>query len=301
MQSVETPQTRWEQLGLDIFSLKNTHYLLVVDYFSQFPIVRKLQSLHSVRVIKHLKEIFTEIGVPRCIVSDDGTQFTSQEFKDFMRMWNIQHRVTSPTNAQSNGQAECFVQTIKNSLTKAMEGGEDIYLAILSYITMCLNHSLPSPAELLNSRKSKCLLPLWTQQQNHTHQYRRMMQHQKHKQAKYYNKSAKYLPSLKTGDAVYVQLVPNVRRWTPAIIVETLSVRSYRVKTPKGGVYVRNRKFIRIKHTDSRQSLKATPKDTVLGESITHANRPKRITRKPQRLIESMNFIWTRNTQGRFV
>ena len=32
---------------------------------------------------------------------------------------------TSPTNAQSNGQAEHFVQTIKNSLTKAMEGGED--------------------------------------------------------------------------------------------------------------------------------------------------------------------------------
>ena len=87
LQSVETPQTRWEQLGLDIFTLKNTHYLLTVDYFSWFPIVRKLQSLHSVSVIKHLKEIFIEIGVPRCIVSDSGTQFTSQEFKDFTRLW----------------------------------------------------------------------------------------------------------------------------------------------------------------------------------------------------------------------
>ena len=69
---VETPQSEWEQLGLDIFSLKNTHYLLVVDYFSQFPVVRKLQSLHSMSVIKLLKEIFTEIDVPRCIVSDGG-------------------------------------------------------------------------------------------------------------------------------------------------------------------------------------------------------------------------------------
>ena len=42
LQSVETPQTGWEQLGLDIFSLKGTQYLLTVDYFSQFPIVRKL-------------------------------------------------------------------------------------------------------------------------------------------------------------------------------------------------------------------------------------------------------------------
>ena len=105
LQYVETPQARWEQLGLDLFSLKNTKYLLAVDYFSQFPIVRKLQSLHSVIVIKHFKELFMEIGVPRCIVSDSGTQFTSQEFKDFTRRWDIQHRITLPTNAQSNGQA----------------------------------------------------------------------------------------------------------------------------------------------------------------------------------------------------
>ena len=111
-------------------------------------------------VIKNLKEIFIEIGVPKCIVSDGGTQFTPQEFKYFTKIWGIQHRVTSPTNAQSNGQVERFVQTIKNSLTKVMEGGEDLHLAILSYITTPLNHSLPLPAELLNSRTFSCLLPL---------------------------------------------------------------------------------------------------------------------------------------------
>ena len=113
LQSIETPQTTWEQLGLDIFSLRNTQYLLVIDYFSQFPVIKQLQNLHSLSVIKHLKDIFTEIGIPRCIVSDGSTQFTSQEFKDITKAWGIQHTVTSPTNAQSNGQAECFVQTIK--------------------------------------------------------------------------------------------------------------------------------------------------------------------------------------------
>ena len=85
LQSVETPNTRWEQLGLDIFSLQGTQYLLTIDYFSQFPVVRKLQSLHSLGVIKTLKEIFTTVGIPKCIVSDSGTHFTSQEFKDFIR------------------------------------------------------------------------------------------------------------------------------------------------------------------------------------------------------------------------
>ena len=164
LQSVETPHTRWEQLGLDIFSLQGAQYLLTVDYFSQFPVVRKLQSLHLLSVIKILKEIFTTVGIPKCKISDGGTQFMSQEFKDFIRDWQIDHRITSPTNAQSNGQAERFIQTVKNSLTKAMEGGEDLHLAILSYITRPLNHSLQSPAELLNSRKFRCLLPLRLQE-----------------------------------------------------------------------------------------------------------------------------------------
>ena len=64
LQYVKTLQTTWEQLSMDIFTLKNTHYLLVVDYFSQFPVIQKLQSLHSTTIIKHLKEIFTEIGIP---------------------------------------------------------------------------------------------------------------------------------------------------------------------------------------------------------------------------------------------
>ena len=169
LQYIETPQATWEQLGLDIFSLRNTQYLLVIDYFSWFPVVKQLQSLHSSSVIKHLKDIFTEIGIPRCIVSDGGTQFTSQEFKDFTKTWGIQHTVTSPTNAQSNGQAEHFVLTIKNSLTKAIEGGEDPHLAILTYVTTPLNHSLLSPAELLNSRRYRCILPVQIKQHSHTH------------------------------------------------------------------------------------------------------------------------------------
>ena len=174
-------------------------------------------------VIKHLKEIFTEIGVPRCMVSEGGTQFTSQEFQDFTRRWDIQHKITSPTNVLSNGQAEQFVQTIKNRLTKAMEGGEDPHLAILSYITTPLNHSLSSPAELLNSRKFRCLLPLQIRQQNHTQQYRNVMQCQKHEQAKHYNKSVRDLPSLKMGNAVYIQLGPNTRKWILGIIIERVS------------------------------------------------------------------------------
>ena len=100
---------------------------------------------------------------------------------------------------------------------------------------------------------------------------------------------------------MYIQLVPNVRRWILATIVEILSARSYKVKTIKGGIYIRNRKFIRIRYTDSRQSLETIPKDTAQSEGTTYTSRPRRTTRRPQRLIESMNFIQTRYTQRRFI
>ena len=147
LQPTETPANAWDKLGLDIFQLNGIHYLLTVDYFSHFPVLRRLHSLHSQSVISVLKQIFTELGIPKTIVSDGGTQFTAQKFKDFTRKWQIEHRVTSPTNAQSNDQAERFVQTIKNSLTKVLETREDPNLALLAYITTPLTHNLPSPAE----------------------------------------------------------------------------------------------------------------------------------------------------------
>ena len=59
-----------------------------------------------------------------------------------------------------------------------MEGGEDPHLAILTYASTPLNHSLPSPAELLNSRKYRCILPVRVRQQNHIHRYRNIIQQQ---------------------------------------------------------------------------------------------------------------------------
>ena len=55
--------------------------------------------------------------------------------------------------------AERCVQTMKESLIKTIEEGEDMDLALLTYKTTPRSHGLPSPAELLNYRKNKTLLP----------------------------------------------------------------------------------------------------------------------------------------------
>ena len=66
------------------------------------------------------------------------------------------------------------------------------------------------------------------------------MQDIKHQQVKHYNKSSRNLPKLKTGDAVYIQLVPKARNWEWGMVTKIPSSRTYKVKTNVGGVYVRN-------------------------------------------------------------
>ena len=188
-----------------------------------------------------------------------------------------------------------FCANYKKQSHKSHGRGEDPHLAILAYATTPLNHSLPSPAELLNSRKYRCILPVQVKQQNHTHRYRNLMQRQKQQQTKYYNRNARDLPSIKTGRPAYVQLVPKTRNWTLGYIIERLSLRTYKVKTYNGGIYIRNRKFIKPQYTDSKQSLQTTRMTTNSKEQLeqleqpNHYQRPRRTTQKPQRLIEIMN------------
>ena len=97
-------------------------------------------------VIKTLKEIFTTVGIPRCIVSDGGTQFTSQEFKNFIKDWQIDHRITSPTNAQSNGQAERFVQTKEQSHQSNGRRGR------LTFSNSIIHNNTPESQSTITSR-----------------------------------------------------------------------------------------------------------------------------------------------------
>ena len=159
LQSHPTPELPWDTVATDLFETKNSKYLLLVDYYSRFPVLGKLGSTTSKVLVQKMKAVFAELGVPNIIVSDGGPQYTSAEFKDFMKQWQIEHQVSSPRNPKSNGMAEQCVQTMKASLIETIEEREDRDLVLLTYKTTPLNHRLPLPAEMLNSRKYKTLLP----------------------------------------------------------------------------------------------------------------------------------------------
>ena len=115
---------------------------------------------------------------------------------------------------------EHFVQTMKASLIKTIEEGEDVNLALLTYKTMPLNHRLPSPAELLNSRKYKTLLPTCIVPTRLQETYRQIMDEEKQVQAQQHNRGARVLPRLEQSQKVVVQLDPSKNVWTPAQVVQ---------------------------------------------------------------------------------
>ena len=199
-----------------------------------------------------------------------------------MKQWQIEHRVSSPRNPQSNGMAERCVQTMKASLIKTKKVGQDVNLALLTYKTTPLSHSIPSPAELLSSRKYKILLPTWTVPTKLPKSYRQIMDQGKQIQAQLYSKNTRVLPRLEQSQKVVVQLDPNKNIWTPTEIIQrpTPDSRSYSLKAIHSGVYTRNRRFIK---PDLTITVAPAPKPI----SEPGVTRPTRTIHKPDRLIES--------------
>lgn len=99
--------------------------LIVVDAYSKWMEVKITSSTTSVTTIVLLDELFAAYGIPVTIISANGTQFTSVEFADFLRKCGVKfHKFSAAYHPATNGQAERYVQTIKNAL-KAMSTTEN--------------------------------------------------------------------------------------------------------------------------------------------------------------------------------
>ena len=123
MMSPETPSRPWQPVAADLFEFEGKTYLVTSDYYSDFFELDHLRSPSSVCAIRKLMAHFARHGIPEQLVTDNGSQFMSQDFLKFLRDLDIKHLTSSPHHSQGNGKAESAVKEAKKILRRSRASG----------------------------------------------------------------------------------------------------------------------------------------------------------------------------------
>ena len=159
------PDRPWQHIGVDLCGpLPSGENLLVaVDYYSRWFEVGILYATSTNNVIKCLDNWFTSHGLPELIVSDNGVQFTSVEFKDFVKENGICHRKVTPYSPQANGEVErqnrSIMKAIKTIRAEGKDWKKELNVFLKAYRSTPHTVTNFSPAELLYGRKIRTKLP----------------------------------------------------------------------------------------------------------------------------------------------
>ena len=118
----------FERIARDIMGplpkTKQGHrYILVIcDYATRYPNAIPLKKFTAPEIVKKLVEYFSRHGIPKEILTDQGTNFTSALLKELYQVIGASPIQTSPYHPQTDGLVERFNQTLKQMLRKLVDG-----------------------------------------------------------------------------------------------------------------------------------------------------------------------------------
>ena len=111
------PARLWVRIHVHIAGpLYGKTYFIIVDAHSKWPEVFEMTSTTTSKTIDILRQVFAANGLPDQLVSENGPQFSSEEFQLFLTCNSIKHCRTAPYHPATIHAAERFVQTLKKSI-----------------------------------------------------------------------------------------------------------------------------------------------------------------------------------------
>jgi len=116
----------------------NIGILIILDNFSKFTFL-KFNTKVIISILRD--EIFACFGVPETVVSDNGTQFKSRDFSDFLSKYGVLHIFTGAYAPQSNG-AERVNRSINAALRAYIRSDHREWDVFLSSINCSLRNSI---------------------------------------------------------------------------------------------------------------------------------------------------------------
>lgn len=115
-----------------------------------------MQQTTTTKTITTLCHMFAKHSIPEQLVLDNGPQFTSTEFVEFVKANRIQHMRSSPYHPATKGKAERFIRTFKEAMRTGQRGGltlaHQLDNFLLTYRTTPHSTTGVPPCELLMGR-----------------------------------------------------------------------------------------------------------------------------------------------------
>ncbi|XP_053687124.1 uncharacterized protein K02A2.6-like [Sabethes cyaneus] len=271
----------WQRLHVDYAGpFEGQYFLVIVDSYSKWPEIIRTSTITSRTTIELLFETFARYRLPETIVSDNGTQFSCSQFKEFCESLGIVHIRTAPYHPQSNGQAERFVDTLKRGLRKIMpETQNSISCSLqifLSAYRSTPNKSAPdglSPAEILMGRKHRTTLDLLKPPVDFVLQKNQHMENQfnRHHGAKKRN--------FEKGDQVYASTLKHGKLvWLAGTVIERVGSVNYNVLLD-GSRLIRS-------HTNQLRARGNTKVEVHMEEASSNHHLPLHILLQEFKFIE---------------
>jgi len=159
-----------------------------------------------------IEALWPHYGLPEQLVSDNGQQFTSQEFAKFMKRNGIKHIFCSPYHPSSNCIAEWFVQTFKWAMRTGKDGTSCLSKFLFSYHSTAHATTAVCQSQLFLRRKLRTrfkLLKPNTRGVVVSRQATQRVQHDKHSK----------LQSLFIESPVMVGVFRQPSKWIPGIVL----------------------------------------------------------------------------------
>src|SRR5258708_16812172 len=154
----------------------NQYILTLIDSATRYPEAICLKKIDTCSVAEGLMSIFSRVGFPEEIQSDQGSQFTSGMMKELCRLISIHQIINTPYHAMANyGAIERMNGTLKTMIKKLCAENDrqwDRYVdpALFAYRSCVHSSTGFSPFELLYGRTVRgpldILKKLWTSEES---------------------------------------------------------------------------------------------------------------------------------------
>ena len=217
----EAPTKPWERIHIDFAGpFMGKMFLIVVDAFSKWIEVEMMTCSTASATVGRMRRIFATHGLPLVLVSDNGSSFVGEEFKQFMLKNGIRHIFTAPYHPSSNGQAERMVRTFKEAMKCLQSGDMDTKLnrLLFTYRMTPSSTTGKSPAELLFQRQPRSMF------------HRIVPGNNKPKLARKDNEvENKHVKSFSEDDPVWVKVFDEKKKWIAGIVVKKIGKVNYHV------------------------------------------------------------------------